>query len=124
MWFLEHIHYWSYIFLFLLGLYAIIVSSNLVRKIIGLSIMQTAVILFFISLGTKRGATVPVLYDHSPVPIDPNQVANPLPHALMLTAIVVAVSTLGVGLGLIISIYRSWRTMEERELVEKLEGSR
>ncbi len=124
MWFLEHIHYWSYIFLFLLGLYAIIVSSNLVRKIIGLSIMQTAVILFFISLGTKRGATVPVLYDHQPAPVDPNQIANPLPHALMLTAIVVAVSTLGVGLGLIISIYRSWQTMEENELVEKLERSR
>ena len=116
-------NYWSYIILMMIGLFAVIAKQNLVKKIIGLNILQTAVILFFISLSAKRDATLPIIeHAHGPehVAVDATQYINPLPHVLMLTAIVVAVATLGVALALVIRIYRLHHTLEEKEIVEKL----
>ncbi len=89
------LNYWIYISLMMIGLYAMIVKNNLVKKIIGMNILQTAVILFFISVGAKNKATIPII-DHAHGSGDHAVSAvnyiNPLPHVLMLTAIVVAVA--------------------------------
>ena len=116
-------NYWVYITLMMIGLYAVIVKKNLVKKIIGLNILQTAVILFFISLSAKKHATLPIIEHGHGSGHDAVQAAhyiNPLPHVLMLTAIVVAVATLGVALALIIRIYQQLHTLEEEEIIEKL----
>lgn len=115
----SRLNYWVYILLMMLGLYAMIAKKNLVKKIIGMNILQTAVILFFISVGVKKNATIPILLhtgSGAELGIDAAQYINPLPHVLMLTAIVVAVATLGVALGLVIKIYQQYRTLEEDEI--------
>jgi multicomponent Na+:H+ antiporter subunit C len=108
----------------LIGLYGIIIKRNLIKKIIGLSIFQTAIILFFISIGAKRGATIPII-EHSReahhAAVEATGFINPLPHVLMLTAIVVAVATLGVALALAIKIYQLYGTLDEDELLTHLE---
>ena len=117
---ISKLNYWVYIALMMIGLYAIISKNNLVKKIIGMNIFQTAVILFFISVGAKNNATIPIikhgLHDagHSARAVD---YINPLPHVLMLTAIVVAVATLGVALALAIKIYQQYQTLEENEII-------
>ena len=117
------LNYWIYIALMMIGLYAMIAKNNLVKKIIGMNIMQTAVILFFISVGAKNKATIPIIehahgaHDHA---IHAVHYINPLPHVLMLTAIVVAVSTLGVALALIIKLHQRYNTLEEDEILSKL----
>lgn len=115
-------NYWIYVFLMMIGFYAVIVKNNLVKKIIGMSIFQTAIILFYVSIGAKRGATIPIIehHTHSGV-IDPVHYINPLPHVLMLTAIVVSVSTLGVALALILKIYHQYGTVEEDEILEQIQ---
>jgi len=118
------LNYWIYIVLMMVGLYAMIAKNNLVKKIIGMNILQTAVILFFISTSAKHGATIPILeHTHGPGPqvVQAVHYANPLPHVLMLTAIVVAVATFGVALALIIRLYREYRTLEEDEILNQLE---
>ena len=117
-------NYWVYVVLMMIGLYAIIVKNNLVKKIVGMNIVQTAIILFFISIGAKRGATIPIIMhghnggDHAAVhAVD---YINPLPHVLMLTAIVVAVATLGVALALVIKLHQEYNTLEEDEIRPQL----
>jgi multicomponent Na+:H+ antiporter subunit C len=118
------LNYWVYIVLMMVGLYAMIAKNNLVKKVVGMNILQTAVILFFISIGTKHKATIPIIeHGHG---IEQHAVhaanyANPLPHVLMLTAIVVAVATLGVALALIIKLHRQYHTLEEDEIIAQLE---
>ncbi len=98
-------------------------QKNLVKKIIGMNILQTAVILFFISVGAKNKATIPIiehahgLGDHT---VSAVNYINPLPHVLMLTAIVVAVATLGVALALIIKLHQQYNTLEEDEILAQL----
>ncbi|MFQ5849341.1 MAG: cation:proton antiporter subunit C [Candidatus Binatia bacterium] len=112
-------NFWIYILLMMIGFYAMIGKKNLVKKLIGMNIFQTAIILYFISTAVKRGATVPILMNHGPHGlIDPSQYANPLPHVLMLTAIVVMVSTTGVALAIVNMIYKRYRTLEEDEILE------
>ena len=110
-------NYWIYIFLMMIGLFAMITKNNLVKKIIGMSIFQTAIILFYVSIGTKRGATIPIIeHGHSDSishEIFAINYANPLPHVLMLTAIVVSVSTLGVALAIILKIYNFLITVSQ-----------
>jgi multicomponent Na+:H+ antiporter subunit C len=107
----------------MIGLYAMIVKNNLVKKIIGMNILQTSIILFFISIGAKNKATVPIVEhahgaeNHA---IHAVNYINPLPHVLMLTAIVVAVATLGVALALIIRLHRQYNTLEEDEILAQL----
>jgi multicomponent Na+:H+ antiporter subunit C len=115
-------NYWDFIALMMIGLYAIIAKKNCVKKIIGMNIMQTAIILFFISAGAKNNATLPIILhgNEQGHPLTTaTQYINPLPHVLMLTAIVVAVATLGVALALVIRIHRQYRTLEENEILKE-----
>ncbi len=118
-------NYWIYILLMMIGFYAMIVKNNLVKKVIGMSIFQAAIILFYVSIGAKENATIPIIehsheHDYIVHAIDPSNYINPLPHVLMLTAIVVSVSTLGVALALVSKIYSKYRTIEEDEIIEQL----
>ena len=116
-------HYGSIVVLILVGLFGLIVKTNLVKKLIGLTILQTAVILFYVSTGVKEGSQIPIIeksekgYEVAAV----EGVANPLPHVLMLTAIVVGVATLGVGLSLIIRIHGETGLTHEQDLISILE---
>ena len=120
---ISKLNYWVYIALMMIGLYAMIAKNNLVKKIIGMNILQTAVILFFISIGAKKDATIPIIThghageQHAVHAVD---FINPLPHVLMLTAIVVAVATLGVALALVIKMHQKYQTLEEDEILEQL----
>lgn len=112
--------YWFIIGLMMIGLYGMLLKRNLVKKLIGMTILQASVILFFVASGTKTGGTVPIVdplrsTDH------PSLYINPLPHTLMLTAIVVGVATLGVAFALLISIYRRYQTLDEDSLLERMQ---
>ncbi len=116
-------NYWIYITLMMLGLYAMIVKNNLVKKIVGMNIFQTAIILFYISIGVKKGGTIPIIengHGEGPLVVHAADYINPLPHVLMLTAIVVAVATLGVALALAIRIYDRYKTLEEDEILTQV----
>ena len=122
---MSKLNYWVYIVLMMVGLYAMIAKKNLVKKIIGMNILQTAVILFFISVGVKKDATIPIIIHGAAVESHALQAANymnPLPHVLMLTAIVVAVATLGVALALVIKVYQKYQTLDEDEILARLEN--
>lgn len=108
-------NYWIAIILMMIGFYAIIAKGNLIKKIIGINIFQTAVFLFYISVAKVRGGTAPVLWDKA-VLYD-----NPLPHVLILTAIVVSVSTTAVALALVIRIYKGYGTIEEDKILEAMD---
>jgi multicomponent Na+:H+ antiporter subunit C len=118
---LHHYNFWMFIGLMMIGFYSMMAKKNLIKKIIGMNIFQSAIILFFISASVKSGGvTVPILdYSHTGAKsgmVDVMQYANPLPHVLMLTAIVVMVATLGVALAVAIMIYRRYDTLEEDEI--------
>lgn len=117
--FLYRPHFVAFIILFLLGIYIMVVNLNLVKKLIGMYIMQTSIILFFITLAVKKDSTIPILLS-SATAVTPEAYANPLPHVLMLTAIVVGVSTLGVSLAMVIALYRQYNTLEEDEILGKM----
>ena len=177
----DSFNYWIYIILMMIGLYALVAKNNLVKKLIGMSIFQTAIILFYVSIGYKEGATIPILYEHqahhghhdeghgeakdahhdaehavkeaaeevhaaveehagdhdshadehvdghdahASSAINPDDFANPLTHVLMLTAIVVGVATLGVGLAITQKLYREFGSIEESEIIEQLRSGR
>jgi multicomponent Na+:H+ antiporter subunit C len=117
-------NYWIYITLMMIGLYAMIAKNNLIKKIVGMNIFQTAIILFYVSIGVKKGATIPILeYSHghdTHIVVHAADYVNPLPHVLMLTAIVVGVATLGVALALAIRIYDRYNTLEEDEILTQI----
>ncbi len=110
--FLGKYNYWIYIVLMMIGFYAMIAKQNLVKKIIGMNIFQTAVFLFYVSVGKIAGGTAPIKWEHA-VAYD-----NPLTHTLMLTGIVVSVSTTAVALALIIRIHKAFDTIEEDKILE------
>jgi multicomponent Na+:H+ antiporter subunit C len=103
-------NYWVFIVLMMVGFYIVISSGNLVKKIVGLNIFQTSVFIFYISMGNIEGATAPILVDGTAV------YSNPLPHVLILTAIVVGVATTALGLALVIRIKEAYGTVEEDEV--------
>jgi len=123
-------NYWIYITLMMIGLYAMIAKNNLVKKIVGMNIFQTAIILFYVSIGAKKGATIPIIeHAHGDAArgsvshaIEIAHYINPLPHVLMLTAIVVSVATLGVALALAIRVYNRHKTLEEDEIIDQIKG--
>jgi multicomponent Na+:H+ antiporter subunit C len=143
--FIERLNYFIYVILLLIGLHGMIAKNNLIKKLIGMSIFQTAIILFYVSVGVKEGATIPIYLPehdphgshvshgdengtdeavHGPVVLEAGMVkgyANPLPHVLMLTAIVVGVATLGLALALCLRIYQGYGTIEEDEILAKIE---
>jgi multicomponent Na+:H+ antiporter subunit C len=121
----NHYNYWSYIGLMMIGFYAMMAKRNLIKKIIGMNVFQSAIIFFYISTSVKKGGvTVPILEHahngHGIQPVDILQYANPLPHVLMLTAIVVMVATLGVALAIAILVYKRYHTLEEDEIIMQL----
>lgn len=116
-------NYWIAIVLFLIGLHAIIVKRNLVKKIIGLSIFQASIMLFYVSIGAKTSGGIPILSHeqaHGHGPIDVTLFANPLPHVLMLTAIVVGVGITGVALALVERLHEEFGSVEEDALIDAL----
>jgi multicomponent Na+:H+ antiporter subunit C len=120
-WFISEIfakyNYWVFIIIMLIGFYGIIAKDNLIKKIIGLNIFQTAIFLYFISLGAVKGGTAPIVDEQM---IQKGYTyTNPLPHVLILTAIVVAVATTAVALSLIIRMYQEYGTIEESEIINK-----
>jgi multicomponent Na+:H+ antiporter subunit C len=107
----QNIDYVAFVALFGIGLYIIIAKQNLIKKLLGLNIMETAVFAFVVTSGMVDGGTAPILGAETAGPF-----ASPLPHALILTAIVVALSITALALCLIIEIYRHCGTIEADEL--------
>lgn len=106
----EHYNHWVTIFLMVAGLYIVVARGNMIKKLVGLSLFQTSVYLLYISPGKILGGTAPI--------VDPaiEVYSNPLPHVLILTAIVVGVATLALGLGLVVRINEVYGTIEEDEI--------
>jgi multicomponent Na+:H+ antiporter subunit C len=105
-------NYWVFIFLMMVGFYILISRRNLVKKILGLSIFQTSVFIFYISMGKITGGTAPILMEGREGVV----YSNPLPHVLILTAIVVGVSTTAVALSLVVRIKEAYGTIEGDEV--------
>ena len=103
-------NYWIVIVLMMTGFYALITRGNLIKKLIGLNIFQVSVFMLYISMGKVHGGTAPI-YDP-----DFSVYSNPLPHVLILTAIVVGVATLALGLALVTRIEEAYGTVEEGEI--------
>ena len=115
-------NYWIYAMIMMVGLYAMLAKNNLIKKIIGMGIFQTGIIVFYVSIGAKRGGTIPIIeHGHGAAEaIKAVDYVNPLPHVLMLTAIVVSVGTLGVALALALRIYTEYNTLQEDEILEQI----
>ena len=110
----------TFVIIFLWGFYIRITRYNLVKKLIGMYLVQTSVIFFLVSISAKKGATVPILVSTTD-PVQALDYTNPLPHVLTLTAIVVGVATLGVALALCAAIYRTYGSLDEEEILKRLE---
>lgn len=109
-----HWPYLATIVLMLVGLYGMTFKRNLLKKLVGLNVFQAAIILFFIVHAWVRGGSVPIW---DPALPNASDYVNPIPHGLMLTAIVVSVATTGVALALLIRIHRNFGTLDEDELL-------
>tara|TARA_B100000586_G_C19902815_1_gene339873 strand:- start:142 stop:495 length:354 start_codon:yes stop_codon:yes gene_type:complete len=107
---LDLLNYWFVIVLMMIGFYVLIAQGNLVKKIIGLNIFQTSVFILYISMGKIEGGTAPIL------DADFSVYSNPLPHVLILTAIVVGVATSALGLSLVVRIHEAYGSVEEDEI--------
>ena len=130
---LEHIqailqrpNYIAFVVLFLWGFFIMVAHPNLVKKLIGMYLVQTSVIFLLVTISAKKEATVPILQGSDVVlsathQIDPADYTNPLPHVLTLTAIVVQVATLGVSLALVTAIYRKYGSLDEDEILKRIE---
>jgi multicomponent Na+:H+ antiporter subunit C len=145
---LGHFNYWIFIFLMMVGFYILISRGNLIKKIVGLNVFQTSVFFFYISMGKIFGGTAPILLGEMAESAEPDHAAgageavsgaaqaaadvashavdasadviysNPLPHVLILTAIVVGIATTAVALGLVVRIHEAYGTIEEDEIHE------
>ena len=109
----DHLVYWIAIFIAMTGLYIVIARGNLIKKLVGLSIFQTSVYLLYIAPGKLVGGTAPIIAEQFRI------YSNPLPHVLILTAIVVGVATLALGLALVVRIREAYGTIEEDEILER-----
>jgi len=115
--FLGHVNYWLFTVMMMTGLYIVIAKGNLVKKIVGLNIFQSSVFMFYISIGKVTGGTAPIY----PVDMKPDPATvytNPLPHVLILTAIVVGIATTSLGLALVVRIRETYDTIEEDEILK------
>ena len=111
--FASHYSYWVTVFLMIAGLYIVVSRDNLMKKLIGLGILQTSVYLLYIAPGKLIGGTAPIVADQF------QTYSNPLPHVLILTAIVVGVATLALGLAIVVRIREAYDTIEEDEILEQ-----
>ena len=116
----------TYVVLMMIGFYAMTGKRNLVKKLVGMNIFQWSIILFVVSLSAKRDATIPIVLEGDgggALPaLEAAQYVNPLPQVLMLTAIVVGVSTLGVGLAIVQKIYLEYAAIEEDEILARIDS--
>ena len=112
--FIQHYNQWITIFLMVAGLYIVVARGNMIKKLVGLSLFQTSVYLLYLSPGKILGGTPPI--------IDPafDVYANPLPHVLILTAIVVGIATIALGLALVVRINEEFGTIEEDDIFEMI----
>lgn len=111
--FVEHYNYVITIFLMIAGLYIVVARSNLIKKLVGLSIFQTSVYLLYLAPAKILGGTAPILSPEFEL------YSNPLPHVLILTAIVVGVGTLALGLALVVRINEAYGSIEEDKILEQ-----
>jgi len=109
----SHYSYWITVLLMIAGLYIVMARGNLVKKLIGLGIFQTSVYLLYIAPGKLIGGTAPILAEQF------KTYSNPLPHVLILTAIVVGVATLALGLALVVRVREAYGSIEEDEILEQ-----
>ncbi len=109
------LNYWIVFLLMMIGLYIVIAHENLIKKIVGLNVFQVSVFVFYISMAKIKGGTAPILADGIEV------FSNPLPHVLILTAIVVGVATTALGLALVVRVQESFGTIEDDEVREQEE---
>ena len=107
-------HYWVFVVLLMIGFYAIVAKVNLIKRLIGVSLFQSAVFLLYIAMSKVTGGTAPILQDGM---VD-QVFSNPLPQVLILTAIVVGISTTALGLGIVVRIKEEYGTIEEHEIQE------
>jgi multicomponent Na+:H+ antiporter subunit C len=107
----SHYQYWIVAVLMMTGLYVVIAKGNMIKKIIGLNLFQVSVILFYVSMGKVEGGTAPIIAEGFEV------YSNPVPHVLMLTAIVVGVATTALALSLVVRIHEAYGTVEEDEVL-------
>ena len=105
-------NYWITIFLMVAGLYIVVAKSNMIKTLLGLAVFQTSVYLLYLSPGKILGGTPPILDENFQV------YSNPLPHVLILTAIVVGVATLALGLALVVRVNEAFGTIEEDEIMD------
>ncbi len=110
-------NYWIVMFLMVAGLYIVVDSGNLIKKLVGLNVFQASVFLLYITMGKVEGGTAPILAEGV------TAYSNPLPHVLILTAIVVGVSTTALGLALVVRINEAYGSIEEEELEEQEDPS-
>ena len=108
-----HYNYWIAIFLMMVGFYTLISRGNLVKKIVGLNIFQVSVFILYISMSTVHGGAAPIIAEGI------ERYSNPLPHVLILTAIVVGVATTALALALVVRIKEAYGTIEEDEIHEQ-----
>ena len=115
----------AFVVLFLCGFFVMTTNSNMIKKLIGIYLLQTSVLLLLVTIGVKQNAaSVPILTEkhiESPETIVPADYVNPLPHVLTLPAIVVQVATLGVSLARVAAIYRKYGSLDENEVLQKIE---
>jgi multicomponent Na+:H+ antiporter subunit C len=106
-------NHWVVIILMMSGLFIVIAHGNLIKKIVGLTVFQTSVFIFYISMAKVEGGTAPILAD------DVIHYSNPLPHVLILTAIVVGIATIALALSLVVRIKESYGSIEEEEIQQQ-----
>lgn len=114
--FLSYLIFWVLAIMYVTGFFGMMEHKNLIKKLMSINIMQTAIILFYLLLGYNPDGITPIMIEGMK---NPNLYVNPLPQALMLTAIVVNLSTTGVALTLLIMIKRHWGTLEEDEILRR-----
>ena len=107
---LDLYNYWIVVLLMMAGFYIVIAHGNLIKKIVGLNIFQTSVFILYITMGRVKNGTAPIIAP------EPSLYSNPLPHVLILTAIVVGVATTALGLALVVRIREAYGTVEEDEI--------
>lgn len=108
-------NYWMFVILLMTGIFTVMSRTNLIKKLIGMSIFQSAVFLLYISMDKVEGGTAPILQEGVTDAI----YSNPLPQVLILTAIVVGIATLSLGLALVVRIHEAYGSIEEDEIREQ-----
>lgn len=114
---LTHMNYIAAMALFIIGLYTVLMHQNLIKKVIGINIMETSVFLFFVSIGMVRNGQAPIIVLNDATVI----YVNPIPSALILTGIVVAVSLTAYSLSLIVQLYKQYQTLNLDEMLDEVD---